>query len=154
MLFRRRQWFLSCFAMAVSVISPGCGTVLHPERRGQRGGRIDWKIFALNGIGLLFFFIPGVIAFAVDFATGAIYLPSGEVPCEPDFQSKNETDRPKLRRVKVARSQLNQRGIEAVIAKEIGKPLSLDDEKCVSREIDQIDDFWTAQEELHRLQAV
>lgn len=30
---------------------------------------------ALNGLGLILFFIPGVVAFIVDFYTGAIYLP-------------------------------------------------------------------------------
>jgi hypothetical protein len=55
----------------------GCGTILYPERRGQRGGSIDAGIAVLDGIGLLFFLIPGVIAFAVDFSTGAIYLPGG-----------------------------------------------------------------------------
>lgn len=52
-----------------------CGTILHPERRGQPPGRIDPGIAVLDGIGLLLFFVPGVIAFAVDFSTGAIYLP-------------------------------------------------------------------------------
>ena len=54
----------------------GCGTLLHSERVGQPHSRdIDWKIVALDGLGLLFFFVPGVVAFAVDFYTGAIYLP-------------------------------------------------------------------------------
>lgn len=53
----------------------GCGTILYPDRRGQTGGRIDIGVALLDAIGLLFFIIPGVIAFAVDFSTGAIYLP-------------------------------------------------------------------------------
>jgi len=53
----------------------GCGTILYPERKGQEDGRIDPGIAVLDGLGLLFFIIPGVIAFAVDFTTGAIYLP-------------------------------------------------------------------------------
>lgn len=54
----------------------GCGTLLHSERRGQpHSSQIDWKIAALDGLGLILFFVPGVIAFAVDFYTGAIYLP-------------------------------------------------------------------------------
>jgi len=55
----------------------GCGTILHPERRGQRGGRLDVGVVLLDAIGLLFFVIPGVIAFAVDFSNGTIYLPGG-----------------------------------------------------------------------------
>jgi len=54
-----------------------CGTLLHPERKGQTGGHIDPGVVVLDGIGLLFFFIPGVIAFAVDFSYGTIYLPGG-----------------------------------------------------------------------------
>lgn len=52
-----------------------CGTILYPERRGQTSGRIDVGVAVLDGIGLLFFLVPGVIAYAVDFATGTIYLP-------------------------------------------------------------------------------
>ena len=54
-----------------------CGTILHPERKGQRSGQIDPAIAVLDAVGLLFFLIPGVIAFAVDFTNGTIYLPGG-----------------------------------------------------------------------------
>ena len=54
----------------------GCGTIIYPERRGQAGGRIDAGVAILDGVGLLIFLIPGIIAFGVDFATGAIYLPA------------------------------------------------------------------------------
>lgn len=53
----------------------GCGTLMYPERRGQRGGSLDAGVAVLDGIGLLFGIIPGVIAFAVDFSNGTIYLP-------------------------------------------------------------------------------
>ncbi len=53
----------------------GCGTIFWPERRGQPPGRLDPKVVALDAVGLLLFFIPGVIAFAVDFNNGSIYLP-------------------------------------------------------------------------------
>lgn len=55
-----------------------CGTIIYPERRGQTRGDIDPAIAILDGIGLLFFIVPGLIAFAIDFATGAIYLPRGK----------------------------------------------------------------------------
>jgi len=54
----------------------GCGTLLYPERRGQIGGRLDAGVVILDAVGLLFFIIPGVIAFAVDFSNGTIYLPA------------------------------------------------------------------------------
>ncbi len=57
----------------------GCGTLLYPERRGQPpGGRFDSDVVLLDAVGLLFFVVPGVIAFAVDILTGAIYLPKGK----------------------------------------------------------------------------
>ncbi len=64
---------IAAFSIALTTVS--CGTILYPERRGQSGGKLDTTVVILDSIGLLFFFVPGVIAFAVDFATGAIYLP-------------------------------------------------------------------------------
>ena len=71
-----RCW-VSC-VLLVSMLLPiaGCGTIFWPERKGQPAGRLDPKVVALDAVGLLLFFIPGVIAFAVDFNNGTIYLPS------------------------------------------------------------------------------
>uniref|UniRef100_A0A1I8AIZ8 YceK/YidQ family lipoprotein n=1 Tax=Steinernema glaseri TaxID=37863 RepID=A0A1I8AIZ8_9BILA len=55
-----------------------CGTLFFPDRRGQIEGKVDPVIVALDAIGILFYVIPGLIAFGVDFATGAIYLPGGK----------------------------------------------------------------------------
>ncbi|MDU7559172.1 MAG: polyribonucleotide nucleotidyltransferase, partial [Pseudomonas sp.] len=55
-----------------------CGSIFFPDRRGQIDGKIDPVVVVLDGIGLLFYVIPGLIAFGVDFATGAIYLPPGK----------------------------------------------------------------------------
>ncbi|SDK27352.1 hypothetical protein [Microbulbifer yueqingensis] len=54
-----------------------CGYFLYPERKGQTGGRVDPTVVILDGAALLFGVLPGVVAFAVDFATGTIYLPAG-----------------------------------------------------------------------------
>ncbi len=54
-----------------------CGYLTYPERQGLRGDRVDGTVAVLDAIGLLFFILPGVIAFAVDFSTGCIYLPEG-----------------------------------------------------------------------------
>ena len=64
--------------MSLVVQLAACGTLLYPERRGQKSGEIDVKIAVLDGLGLLFCIIPGVIAYVVDFSTGAIYLPAGK----------------------------------------------------------------------------
>jgi hypothetical protein len=58
----------------------GCGTVLYPERKGQKSGTIDSGIVVLDAIGLFIFIIPGVIAFMVDANNGTIYLPGGGNP--------------------------------------------------------------------------
>jgi hypothetical protein len=81
----RRREFLSRLTgwglqSGIACCAVGCGTLFHSERCGRpHGGRIDWKVAALDGLGLILFFVPGVIAFVVDFSTGAIYLP------EPDL---------------------------------------------------------------------
>lgn len=72
----RRQFTRWAMIQALLGGASGCGTILYPERRGQPAGPLDWKIVALDAVGLLLFFVPGVIAFAVDFTTGTIYLPS------------------------------------------------------------------------------
>lgn len=51
----------------------GCGTLLYPSRRGQSGGRIDAGVAVMDGLWLLVFLVPGIVAFAVDFSNGAIY---------------------------------------------------------------------------------
>lgn len=50
-----------------------CGTILYPERRGRVSGRIDPAVVVMDGMLCLLFILPGVIAFAVDFGSGAIY---------------------------------------------------------------------------------
>jgi hypothetical protein len=62
-----------CTVLMVQLM--GCGTILYPERKGQKSCKIDVGICILDGIGVLFYIIPGVIAFAVDFYYGTIYLP-------------------------------------------------------------------------------
>lgn len=55
-----------------------CGTLLYPERKGQVSGKLNPTVVALDTVGLLFFLVPGIIAFAVDYNNGTIYLPSGD----------------------------------------------------------------------------
>jgi hypothetical protein len=77
---QRRQFLAGTLVPALAGVSvcglSGCGSFIHSERIGQpHSNEIDWKIAALDGLGLLLFFIPGIVAFVVDFYTGAIYLP-------------------------------------------------------------------------------
>ena len=92
----------------------GCGTILYPERKGQKDGRIDPGIAVLDGLGLLFFIIPGVIAFAVDFTTGAIYLPGG--PRKSSIFPEDET----MVVVRINPKELSEEVIKEVVSRETG----------------------------------
>jgi hypothetical protein len=74
-----RPSFVTYVLVAVLSGSLACGTLLYPERRSMKDpGRIDPVVLLLDGALLLVFVIPGLVAFAVDIATGAIYQPEGE----------------------------------------------------------------------------
>lgn len=91
-----------------------CGTILYPERKGQVSGRIDTGVAALNGIGLLFYFIPGVIAFAVDFSNGTIYLPNSAATDDDSDLRVVHTDK-----------ELTPDQLQQLISEEVGKPVDL-----------------------------
>jgi hypothetical protein len=136
----RRRFLGSCAAMAIG--SAGCGTILHPERRGQPAGELDWGIVALDAIGLFFFFIPGVIAFAVDFSNGTIYLP-------PRHYGEFDGDaRPgRLRRVNVPRESLTREGIADVVGRHTGRPVELRAGDYETVPMTDVDEFWPAYRE-------
>jgi hypothetical protein len=75
----------------------------------------------LNAVGLLFYVIPGLIAFGIDFATGAIYLPDNQYSMAPE----------KLQEAIGADGQIDQARLKAIIEKEIGRSLPLDDPRLI-----------------------
>lgn len=109
---------LSLLLAAAVLATASCGTIIHPERVGRpHGDRLDVGIILLDGLGLLCFFIPGVVAFIVDFATGTIYLPPGYA----DAGGAKE-----WRVVRVPKDELTRERIEEVVARETGRPVDLD----------------------------
>jgi hypothetical protein len=107
--------------LAIMFCVTSCGTILYPERRGQAAGRIDVGVAVLNGIGLLVFLVPGVIAFAVDFSTGAIYLPSSS-------SAHLEINPAKLKDADVIKANtqfLTRLEIETLVKKEIHQDFDL-----------------------------
>ena len=64
--------------MAGTLNLASCGYFMYPERVGQTGGRLDPAVVVLDALGLFIGIIPGVVAFAVDIATGTIYLSPGQ----------------------------------------------------------------------------
>lgn len=115
--FDRRQFLRLAGGIALAGVASGCGTIIHPERRGQPTGRLDPAIVLLDGLGLLLFFIPGIIAFAVDFSTGAIYLP-------PEMLGDNG-QRGALKKVDLPRSQLTQQNVERIVSDHAGREVHL-----------------------------
>ncbi|MGA6927402.1 MAG: hypothetical protein WBY88_17070 [Desulfosarcina sp.] len=115
----RRISFLMFVMMMLWTTS--CGTIIYPERRGQSVGKVDVGVAVLDGIGLLFFLVPGVIAFGVDFATGAIYLP-------PSSSAQLEINPSTLQDAKIIMAEaetLTRYEIEAVVQKEIRQDIDL-----------------------------
>lgn len=119
----------------------GCGTVLHPERRGQPAGPLDWKVVALDAIGLLFFFIPGVIAFAVDFNNGTIYLPSG------GHASSTGTKRSPRLVAHHLDKELTRADVERVVSRHVKQDVKLSADRFQTRPLQHIQDFWSTRSE-------
>jgi hypothetical protein len=117
--------------------------LLHPERRGQPpGGGLDWSIVALDGIGLLLFFIPGVIAFAVDFATGAIYLPPGYADAGRPGNEEH------LVEVQVPPAELTPQRVEQVASQHAGRDVRLVRGEFLTAKLTKLGDFWPTREKL------
>ena len=139
----RRDFFQITAAGSLSLVA-GCGMILHPERRGQLpGGGLDWGIVALDGLGLLLFFIPGVIAFAVDFATGAIYLP----PSGYGDAGTPASDEP-LVEVQVPPKELTPQRLEQVASQHAGRDVRLVRGEFLTAPLTKLTDFWTTREKL------
>ena len=137
-----RRTFL--FTAVLSVCSSaGCGTILYPERRGQRTGTLDTGVVVLDALGLLLFFIPGVIAFAVDFSTGAIYLPQGN---EPTLSMKNKSRA--LQSISLTPSQLSRPQIAEAVSQHTGRDIQLAEGHYHTAKLLDLDHFWPATENL------
>jgi len=136
-----RRRFVSFAATCIlGSVASGCGTIIHPERRGQPAGRLDPAVVLLDGIGLLLFLIPGIIAFAVDFSTGAIYLP-------PTVLGDNRRDQ-ELKKVALARSELTQANLEKVISEHAGRQIHLDKGAYHTSRLTDLASFWPATDDL------
>lgn len=86
-----------CLAGLAALPTSGCGTLMFSERQDEpHSEKLDPNILILDGIGLIFYIIPGLVAYGIDFYTGAIYLPNGvekgEGPFIRDKKSKESDD--------------------------------------------------------------
>ncbi|WP_447556331.1 hypothetical protein [Vreelandella sp. EE22] len=103
----------------------GCGTLFHPERKGQLSGDVDPVVAIANGVGLLFFILPGVIAYAVDFSNGTIYLPSATSASIDTLMLDDSRDLASL---------------ERLLSDKAGQPVNLHDELMIMEEVASLDE--------------
>lgn len=123
-------YVLVCAVLVVQLA--GCGTLMYPERRGQTGGRIDAGVAVLDGIGLLFFIIPGIIAYAVDFSNGTIYLPN---------TNRSSFDPKDLKQVKFDPKNYTNATIEKIIKEETGYTVKLDQDTMQISRLKSVDEM-------------
>jgi hypothetical protein len=134
-MFKKIMKTLSVLVCAVLIVQlAGCGTIMYPDRRGQKTGSLDVGVVLLDGIGLLFFLIPGVIAYAVDFSTGAIYLPG---------TSRGSLDLKDIKQVKFDPKHYTNATIEKIIKEETGYAVKLNQDNMKISRLESIDDMLT-----------
>ena len=100
-----------------------CGSIFYPDRRGQIDGKIDPAIAVLDAVGLLFYVIPGLIAFAVDFTTGAIYFEPGK--------TAQQVAPEKLQQAIGADGQVDNAKLQTILQTELGRSFPLDDPRLI-----------------------
>lgn len=126
---RFTQRTLSVVLVASLLSQVGCGTLLYPERRGQINGQIDPAVAAFDAIGILFFVLPGVVALAVDFTTGAIYLPRGRYAIAPEV----------LRSTVDAQGQVDRQKLRDLLRNELGQEVPVDDSRTTVQPANRAD---------------
>ncbi|UCG80562.1 MAG: hypothetical protein JSV60_11540 [Desulfobacterales bacterium] len=131
--FKRINRPLTFFILIFLIMqTASCGYFIHPERRGQTGAKIDTQIAILDGLGLLLFIIPGVIAYAVDFSSGAIYLPGGEK------SSSITPDNENVVVVQTDKDELNFQTINEIVKEHTG--YTVDTASAQVYELDSVDE--------------
>lgn len=142
-LLSRRRLLQRLLAGTGLAVVAGCGTILHPERKGQPAGPLDWKIVALDAIGLCLFFVPGVIAFAVDFNNGSIYLPT-----ERPQTSARTRPAAQFLSVQVPSAGLSLAAIEQAVSEKTGREVRLIPGRFRTGRLKRLRDFWKVRDKI------
>jgi hypothetical protein len=135
----KHRWVKFTIAIVVVMFSlqlASCGYLLYPERRGQTHGRIDPAVAVLDGLGLLLYVVPGLIAFAVDFTTGTIYLPGGKKKASTNPSAADE-----MLVIHVNPEELSKEKLEEIISNQTGNPISLDQKDMQVFELDMTENI-------------
>ena len=123
-------YVLVCAVLIIQLA--GCGTLMYPERRGQKGGRIDAGVAVMDGLCLLLFIIPGIIAYAVDFSNGTIYLPG---------TARGSLDLKDIKQVKFDPKHYTNATIEEIIKEETGYVVNLDQDNVKIFRLKSVDEM-------------
>jgi len=70
----RRRCLQELASLGCASAVAGCAAIIHPERQGNPPGPLDVAPLILDILWFIPGLVPGIIALAVDFGTGAIYL--------------------------------------------------------------------------------
>lgn len=140
-LFLKNALFMA--TVPVYCTGLGCGTIMYADRVGQpRSGPIDWKVAAMDGAGLIFFFVPGVIAFAVDYYNGTLFLPTSTAPEIITASIDQETSvTPQFHEVSMPKNAIYRRDIELAISQQQGHPVTIDDHAARIAPLTSLADF-------------
>ncbi|MEI8594193.1 hypothetical protein [Photobacterium sp. Hal280] len=125
----KQQALGMCLTAVLTIQLSGCGVLLHPERKGQRGGQVDPAIAVLNAAGLLLFIVPGLIAFGVDLYYGTIYLPG-------TAKTLSEAD---LNRLRSADGQIQPEQLARFVSEQTGQTIPA--EEMVSYPVGSVDEL-------------
>jgi hypothetical protein len=138
-MHKRRQLLHGLCGIAALPILSSCGTIIYPDRVNQSGRKdLDPIVIILDGVGLFFFLVPGIVAFAVDFATGAIYLPEDRDKKERTiFDDISSNKRPKKR--------LQHEDIERIVGEHVGQKIDLARPDVRAMHLEHLDQFQMAQ---------
>lgn len=142
----RRNLLLTGTLFAFGIVSSGCGTIMHPERKGQPAGDLDWSIVLLDGVGLLLFFIPGIIAFAVDFNNGTIYLPADEKGQAGKKRTPSGRATRKVVSCKTPSGKLTFGAVEHVLSEQMGKKVRLIQGQYETHPLNSPEELWEHQD--------
>jgi hypothetical protein len=140
-----RREIIAGLSIATTTLLTSCGTIIYPDRVNQESrGSLDPAIIILDGIGLFFFLVPGVIAFAVDFATGAIFIPEGKEPGDKERTIFNDLS------VIHSEGKLNQWDVEHIVSGYAGVDIDLTHDDIQVVQLDHLNQFWMAHSQFTR----
>ena len=79
----RRRFAPLALAAVMAFTQTRCGILFHPERSGNEGGRLAVFSVLLDCCWLFVGVVPGVVALAIDFASGGAWFSTSELVMVP-----------------------------------------------------------------------